>query len=280
MSPLLPDRLPGPVTRRTVSGVARDDGAPVRLAVAEVGSPGAAAVVLGHGVGSSARFVAAACAGPVVAAGWRLVVFDQRGHGASTVCPDVADHHLDAYAGDLGRVVASTVGPVAAAGGVSLGGHAAVRADVAAPRVVCLPAWSGPSLPGDGPHAAVAAEVRAVGIAAVTDRLAADVAMPGWLRDTLVADYRRHDADSLTAALLALDGGDAPTDAEIAALGHPLALVGWRDDPGHPLAVAERWARRARRGTLTTASLTEPEEDLTRFGAAVVRSLRTLVDAG
>jgi pimeloyl-ACP methyl ester carboxylesterase len=243
-----------------------------------VGAPDAPALVLGHGVGSSARFVVAACAAPVVAAGWRLVAFGQRGHGGSTACPDVADHHLDVYAGDLVRVVAAVRGTIAAVGGVSLGGHAAVRAALAVPRVVCLPAWSGSSVPGEGPHAAVAEEVRAIGVAAVTDRLAGDAQLPTWLRDTLVTDYRRHDAGSLRAALLALDGGQAPTDAEVAAVGEPVAVVGWPDDPGHPLAVAERWARLARRGTLTTTSLTDPEVDLTRFGAAVVHAVRTVAD--
>lgn len=266
-----------PVPLGDVDGTARADGTPVRLPVTVAGPPDAPAVVLAHGVGSSSRFVVAACAAPLVAAGWRLVAFDQRGHGDATRCPDLADHHLDAYAADLAAVAAAAPGELAAIGGISLGGHAAVRATVDLPRLVCLPAWSGRTVAGRGPHAAVAAEVRAVGIAVVTDRLRADPALPGWLRDTLVTDYDRHDPASLTAALLALDGGDAPSDAEVAALAVPIALVAWPDDPGHPLTVAERWQHLARDATLTRLRLTDPEVALTRFGDAVVTALATAV---
>jgi cytochrome c biogenesis protein CcmG, thiol:disulfide interchange protein DsbE len=187
------------------------------LALAEVGEPTAPAWVLAHGVGSSARFVAAAFAGPVVAAGGRLVAYDLRGHGGSVTAPDVADHHLDVHVADLAAVVASVAGgsPPAVVGGISLGGHAAVRL-VASGAVVpggvlaCLPAWTGRATPGEGPHAAVAAQVAAIGIAGILAQLRGDLALAGWLRRTLVTDYARHDPASLAAALRALDGGVAP----------------------------------------------------------------------
>lgn len=261
--------------RRVVCGRARDDGTPVELAVAELGAGDRPAVVLAHGVGSSARFVAAAFGPSLLAAGWRLVTFDARGHGGSGPCRQPADHHLDAYAADLTAVVASTA-DVAAVGGISLGGHAALRWSGAAPRIVCLPAWRGRAAPGQGPHAVVADEVRRVGIGRVIERLRGETAMPTWLRDTLVTDYPRHDLASLTAALLALDGGTAPDDAEIAALPVPIGVVAWRDDPGHPFAVAEALAAAASRATLTELALTDLDVDLTRFGAAVVAALGSL----
>jgi pimeloyl-ACP methyl ester carboxylesterase len=261
-------------SRFEVAGTPRAGGQPVVLAAVSVGPPDAPAVVLAHGVGSSARFVVAACAGPIVDAGWRLVTYDARGHGASTPCADPADHHLDVHAADLAAVVA-VAGLTAAVGGISLGGHAALRRCGPEPCVVCLPAWWGPAEPGVGVHAAVAAEVRGVGVPAVIARLERDTGMPGWLRETLLTDYRRHDEHSLAAALVALDGATGPTSEDVARLTGPLAVVGWREDPGHPFDVAVRLAREAPGArSLTELAIGDLEVSLTRFGDAIVRGLR------
>lgn len=272
-APVLP---PGTdARRRLVRGVRGADGRDVHLAVAELGDPDRPAIVLAHGVGSSARFVVAAFADPLLAAGWRLITYDARGHGSSSPALRRADHHLDVYAADLGAVVDRSR-DVAVVGGISLGGHAALRWGGALPRVVCLPAWCGRAMTGEGPHAMVAAEVRQAGIAGVVERLRADTTMPAWLRATLVTDYGRHDPDSLAAALVALDGADAPDDTEVAALPAPVAVVAWRDDPGHPFAVAERLAATARRGTLTALAIDDLETKLTRFGEVVLKGLGSI----
>ena len=264
------------VERWSVTATPRVGGAPVRLPVAALGAPTARAVVLAHGVGSSARFVAAACAPPLVDDHDAVARLDQRGHGDATPCPDPADHALEAYAVDLGAVVASVPGPVAAVGGISLGGHAAVRAAVPHPRLVALPGWTGPRRLGEGPHAAIADEVRRTGVAALTDRLRVDASLPSWLRATLVTDYDRHDPASLAAALIALDGADGPTQEEVGALAAPrgpgLSLIGWPDDPGHPLAVAGAWAEHAG-SPLVRLRLTDLEERLTCLGDAFVSAL-------
>jgi pimeloyl-ACP methyl ester carboxylesterase len=272
---MLPPAVAGEVRQR------RLDTGELDLGIVEVGPAAAPAVVVAHGVGSSARFVVEAFADPVLAAGARLVTYDLRGHGASTAVRDPGHHRLDDHVGDLAAVVASLPVPPIVVGGVSLGGHAAVRAaarGVAASAVLaCLPAWTGPADVGTGPHAAVAAEVRRVGIGTVIERLRGDRSMPAWLRDTLVTDYCRHDAASLTAALVALDGGGAPTEDELRDLGDvPLAVLGWPDDPGHPIAVARRWAELAPHARCARLEIADLGATRARLGEAAVATLAGL----
>jgi pimeloyl-ACP methyl ester carboxylesterase len=273
---LLPSRGPTPVHRARVASTAGGE-----LAVAAIGPPAAPAWIVAHGAGSSARFVAAAFAGPVVAAGGRLVTYDLRGHGASELGRTVADHHLDVHSADLVAVAACVSGPVAVVGGVSLGGHAAVHAAARGlldTEVVlaCLPAWTGQAVPGDGPHAAIAEEVRAGGAGAVLARVRREPGLPVWLRETLLLDHARHDQVSLGAALVSLDGGTGPEVAELAALAVPLAVVAWDDDPGHPLEVAREWAAAAT-GSLVVLDLFELERGLEVLGDAAVAAVREAV---
>jgi predicted alpha/beta hydrolase len=104
----------------------------------------------------------------------------------------------------------------------------------------------------------------------------ADHELRPWLRDVLVRDWAIHDEPSLVAALRSLDGGQAPTLAELRALATPLALVGWPDDPGHPLAVAESWSDAATEASLETIALSDLDDDVTRFGKAAVVALGRL----
>lgn len=259
----------------TIRDVATPRGA---VEVTEVGHPAAPAVLLFHGVGSSRRYLLDTFAVPLVGAGWRLVAADLRGHGATPPLSDPADHAFDRQVEDV-AVLADAVG-AAVLGGVSLGGHAAVAAAAAGVPcravVACLPAWVGRAVPGEGPHAAVAAEVAAVGIAGMLSRFAADTAMPAWLRDVLLRDWPTHDLASLAAALTALDGGQAPTLQEVATVSAPIAVVGWPDDPGHPLAVARDWVAAAPRGHLATIGLHDPGRDPTAMGRAANSGLAAL----
>jgi pimeloyl-ACP methyl ester carboxylesterase len=254
----------------------------VAIATFELGPPDAPAWLIAHGAGSSARFIVEAFAGPVLATGARLVTYDLRGHGASGAVPDRDAHHLAVQAADLLAVADAVAGDIEVVGGVSLGGHAAVRAlagpDSAGPAAVevalaCLPAWTGVAAVGTGPHAANAAEVRAVGVPAVIERLRVAGGLPGWLRETLLTDYPRHDPESLAATLEALDGGHAPSEDELRALRVPLAVVGWPDDPGHPLAVAERWAELASPSAIGRCRLQDLEGDVEALGRCAVETV-------
>jgi pimeloyl-ACP methyl ester carboxylesterase len=257
----------------TTHTTVRGDG--VDLAVRSDGPAAAPSMVVGHGVGSTARFVRDAFLAPVTDAGFRLVTYDLRGHGASTPLPDPLDHALDRHVADLEAIVAATGADVV--GGVSLGGHVAVAwaADGGAANAAfaCLPAWTGRAVPGEGPHAVVARAVADVGIAGLRRRVAEDVEMQPWLRQVLIRDWATHDPGSLAAALTALDGGLGPTEAALRQLAVPLGLVGWRDDPGHPLAVARDWAAWAPRARLETISITDLADTAQPLGTAAIRAL-------
>lgn len=251
----------------------------VRIATTAVGDPDAPIVLFGHGVGSSSRFLLDAFGPPLVGAGWQVVAHDLRGHGASTPCLQPSDYDLDRLVQDLDRLVEVFAPRVLA--GVSLSAHVAVRYAAKTPQVspavvACLPAWTGASEPGVGPHAVVADTVGAAGVPAMIEHFATDGGLRPWLRDVLVRDWAIHDEPSLVAALRSLDGGGAPTLSDLRALAAPLALVGWPDDPGHPLEVAQAWRDAARQAWLEPIALADLEGDLTRFGEAAVAALERL----
>lgn len=249
-------------------------GGGVALAVTEVGDRNAPAWVVAHGVGSHSRFIRDAFAGPLVSAGWRLVSYDLRAHGGSQPVRDPALHSLDHHVGDLAAVV-TAVG-ARRVGGVSLGGHVAVTyaAQVGAEAVLaCLPAWTGRAIPGQGAHAAVAAEVRGLGVAGLLERFRDDTALAPWLRQVLLRDWPEHDPASLAAALEALDGACAPTESELRSLAVPLGVVAWAGDPGHPLEVARDWVAWAPRATLAVLALSDLDADAAALGRAALSTL-------
>lgn len=235
------------------------------------GSP----VVMAHGVGSSARFLLDAFGDPFARSGLRLIAYDLRGHGGSGPARSAAEHRLEAHAADL-ATIADLVGATMV-GGVSLGGHAAVAAAGSVPDIetvlACLPAWTGRAVPGQGPHAAVAAAVEREGIGAMVDGFDRDETLEPWLREVLMRDWSSADASSLAAALSALDGGLAPTEADIRALSARLAVVGWVGDPGHPFDVAVDWAHWAPRGHLEAIAIGDLNGDLAALGRAAVAAL-------
>lgn len=250
----------------------------MRLALYETDVDGPT-VVVAHGAGSSALFVTEAFARPLAAVGWRLVAVDLRGHGASTPVRDPGRHALAHHVADLGATCTATRARLVA--GVSLGGMAAVRLAATRPEQfdavgAVLPAWTGRATPGEGPHAAVAAAVRRDGVRRMLRDVAHDDTLQPWLREVLVRDWAAHDPASLAAALVALDGGDAPGADELQGLAVPLGVVTWPDDPGHPDAVGRAWARLAPRGAHRATSIRALEADRAVLGHALVAAWAAL----
>jgi pimeloyl-ACP methyl ester carboxylesterase len=246
------------------------------------GSRSAPTALIAHGAGSSGDFVQRAFAAPLRAAGWRLVSYDLRGHGNSTAVADEAALGLDRHVQDLLALAARTGATML--GGVSMGAHAAVLAalDATAPRdlaglLLALPAWTGPPDLVAAANAVQAAELRAVGIAPVLDRIRRD--HPGWVADELSGAWPGHDAAAFAAVLAALARSPGPSEAELARIAVPVGIVALDDDPMHPATVAEAWSRLIPRAGLERVAFDAPAADRSVLGSAALRAYRTVVSA-
>lgn len=163
-------------------------------------------------------------------------------------------------------------GPVLAAG-ISLGAAialewAAEHPDDVVGVVAALPAWTGSdtaSCPAALSAAATAAQLRADGLAAVTDRMRAS--SPRWLADALTQSWRAQWPD-LPRALEEAADYKWPDAERLATFELPIVVVTAVDDPVHPVAVAEEWAALAPRSQLHRVTLDELGADPAILGRA------------
>jgi pimeloyl-ACP methyl ester carboxylesterase len=220
--------------------------------------------VLLPGSGSDEFFVRESLAGPLRAVGLAVRT------PAVRPGPDVVRHYRRAL--DRAREEAAERGADLVVGGVSLGAQVAAR--WAAERggvsglLLALPAWT--DAPGKAPAAAAAAltaaGLRRDGLAATLRATRAST--PGWLGDELARAWRRH-GDALADSLAAASVTPGPTEGQLAGLRAPAALVGLRDDPVHPLAVARRWRDLLPRSALVDTSLEAIGRDRATLGRAL-----------
>jgi pimeloyl-ACP methyl ester carboxylesterase len=223
--------------------------------------------VLLPGSGSDEVFVRAALAGPL------------RAIGLTVHAPPVRPgrHLVRDYLRSLssGRDQAADLGVPLLVGGVSLGAQVAARwaATRSGDRVLgglllALPAWTGQpaSAPAVLAAAATADAVRRNGLAATI--VATQARTPRWLGDELARAWARH-GDQLADSLSTASTTPGPTEAELARLTVPAALVGLRDDPVHPLPVAVRWRHLLPRSALVTTTLQTLGRDPTTLGRAL-----------
>lgn len=227
-------------------------------------------VTLLPGSGSDEIFISAAFDRPLGAMGLRLVA-PRPAVGGSVVAGYLAalDSAMDSAAVEEGSALV---------GGVSLGAQvaavwAAERASRGLPGpaglLLALPAWTG--APGSAPAAAAAGTAAA---ALRRDGLAATVAFtreqtPGWLGEELTRAWTRH-GDGLADSFTTTTRTPGPTRAQLAGLRIPVGLVGLRDDPVHPLAVAAEWRSLLPRAELVTTTLAAMGRDREALGRAAV----------
>lgn len=274
-----PSFLPGSETDVTLSVIV-DDPDPLLEEAGPLNDRPTA--VIAHGAGSRGDFVRRAFGPALAGAGIRLVSYDLRGHGDSTALTDPGRLEVTGHASDL-RALALRFGATLL-GGVSLGAHAAVLAALdlldrpADPPsleglLLALPAWTGPPEVVAAANAVQAAELRAVGVRPVLDRILRD--HPGWVAEELADAWPRHDPEAFAAGLTGLARSWAPTEEQLARLDVPVGLVALQDDPMHPALVAELWGRRLPRAAVSPVPFPAPAADRAVLGRAALDALRT-----
>jgi 3-oxoadipate enol-lactonase len=225
------------------------DGASLSLDETGEGVP----VVLLHGLTATRRYVVMGSKA-LERSGHRVVAYDARGHGRSSPAPE---YGYDALAGDLAAVLDALGMERAVLAGASMGAHTITRLALDDPErvaaaVLITPAHD-PDTADDASRLArwdaLAAGLRSGGVEGFVAAYG-DADVPEAWRETVLTVLRQrlsaHEHPEAVADALEAVPRSHPFESwsDLAAISVPTVVVGSRDeaDPGHPLAIAERWA--------------------------------------
>jgi pimeloyl-ACP methyl ester carboxylesterase len=214
------------------------------------------AVVLLHGLTATRRYVVMGSR-LLERSGHRVLAYDARGHGLSTAAPERTAYGYEHLAADLQAVLDAVGLERVILSGASMGAHTAARFALAHPERVhalCLitPSYD-PALPrGEESFAgwdALAEGLREGGVEGFV-RAYDLAAVPESWRDTVERVLRQrlaaHEHPRAVADALEVVPRSRPfaSMAELEGIAAPTVVVASRDeaDPGHPLAVGERYA--------------------------------------
>jgi pimeloyl-ACP methyl ester carboxylesterase len=214
-------------------------------------------IVLLHGLTATRRYVVMGSR-TLERSGYRVIGYDARGHGRSTAASDVAAYDYDDLARDLETVLDALGLERAVLAGVSMGAHTALRFALRNPARVAGLGLITPSFDTErAPDAetlanwdALAEGLRERGVEGFVDAYDFS-ALPEQWRDTVEKVIRQrlaaHEHPEGVADALEVVPRSRPFEAigELARIEAPTVVVASRDeaDPGHPLAVGERYAR-------------------------------------
>jgi pimeloyl-ACP methyl ester carboxylesterase len=231
----------------------RSDGVTLSGEQAGTGPP----IVLLHGLTATRRYVVMGSRA-LERSGHRVLSYDARGHGHSTPAPEPGAYGYEHLAADLESVLDALGIARAVLAGASMGAHTAVRLAMRLPqRVAAL----GLITPSFDPAAARTADafagwdslargLREGGVEGFVEAYDFSAVPESW-RETVEKALRQRlsaheDPDAVADALEAVPRS-RPFEHlhELAALEVPTVVVASRDeaDPGHPLAIGERYAR-------------------------------------
>ncbi|HEY3865532.1 MAG TPA: alpha/beta hydrolase [Solirubrobacteraceae bacterium] len=251
----MPDR-----SGATELSVLTDDG--VTLAGEEFGParppthPGTPIVLL-HGLTATRRYVVMGSR-TLERSGHRVIAYDARGHGRSTAAPEPTAYGYDDLARDLEAVLDALGLECAVLAGASMGAHTALRFALRNPtRVAALglitPSFDPELAPGAQTLAgwdALADGLRERGVEGFVE--AYDFSgLPNQWRGTVEQVVRQrlgaHEHPEAVADALEVVPRSRPFEriAELAEIEVPTVVVASRNeaDPGHPLAIGERYVR-------------------------------------
>jgi pimeloyl-ACP methyl ester carboxylesterase len=214
-------------------------------------------IVLLHGLTATRRYVVMGSR-TLERAGHRVVAYDARGHGHSTTAPAQGAYGYDRLATDLEAVLDLLGLERAVLAGASMGAHTAVRFALRHPERVAGLGLITPSFDPGPPVDPVAIAMwdelarglRERGVEGFVDAYDFSELPTEW-RDTVERVVRQrlaaHEHPEAVADALEVVPRSRPFEEldELGAIEAPTVVVASRDaaDPGHPLAVGERYAR-------------------------------------
>ncbi len=221
-------------------------------------------IVLLHGLTATRRNVVQGSR-HLVSAGWRLIGYDARGHGQSAPPADPGAYEYSDLEADLTGVLDQLGLESAVLVGSSMGAATAMRFALTNPeRVTALvqitPAYGGRgrSSNADMAHWSSLADALDAGdIDAFVERTGVADLPERWRKPARIATRQRIERhlhlDAVADALRVVPRSEAFAGLDVLeSLDLPVLVVGSRDetDPGHPLAIAEEYARRLPRAEL------------------------------
>ncbi len=215
-----------------------------------------APIVLLHGLTATRRYVVMGSR-LLERSGHLVVAYDARGHGHSSPAPAPSAYTYELLADDLGAVLDELEIERAALAGASMGAQTALRFALDQPeRVLALglitPAFDPDAAAAQGAFAGwdrLARGLREGGVEGFVEAYDLDSVPPRW-RETVAKVLRQrlsaHDHPLAVADALEAVPRSRPFASwgELGQIAAPTVVIASRDeaDPGHPLAVAERYA--------------------------------------
>jgi pimeloyl-ACP methyl ester carboxylesterase len=182
---------------------------------------------------------------------YRIVIFDQRGHGDSSPITDPARYTPEAMAEDMAAVMDALKIDKAIVGGESMGADTTLTFALRHPgRVTALlltvPAF-GETVNSEAPRMIeMAGRIQTLGLPAFL-AAAREVWRNQffWSEDVIEivgGTFASHQSDSLATAMRTVMNWTMPDMEPLRALRCPTCVIAWPDDALHPLALAERIA--------------------------------------